>query len=145
MVRQQRSLWLVVALAAAMSTNLFADDQVRRDGNWWRTIDASAKYAYMVGFFDGLVLGEKFSYWGKDGKVDTAYAGKVEESFEKYYSSMKNITNVQFTDGIDTFYNDYRNRRIDISSAVWIVINTIAGKTDKEIQSMTENFRKYAQ
>ena len=61
MVRQQRSLWLVVALAAAMSTNLFADDQVRRDGNWWRTIDASAKYAYMVGFFDGLA-GDAFDF-----------------------------------------------------------------------------------
>jgi hypothetical protein len=127
-----------------MGFNANAQDQSRRDGNWWSQIDGAEKNAYMVGFFDGLVLGEKFSYWGKNGMADPSYSDKVKESFDQYYNLMKHTTNDQFTDGINVFYRDYRNRRIEVSDAVWIVLNTIVGKTDKEIQVMTENFRKNA-
>src|SRR5206468_3502197 len=41
----------------------FRAEKDRRDGNWWRSQDLSARYSYMVGFFDGMNLGHNFSYW----------------------------------------------------------------------------------
>jgi hypothetical protein len=51
----------------------------------------------------------------------------------------------QVSDGLDAFYKDYRNRSIRVVDAMWVVANSIAGTPQKEIDAMTENFRKYAQ
>ncbi len=102
----------------------------------------------MVGFFDGLVLGERFSYWnlltGKDGTEENTQTAKVMASFEKYYKLMKGSTNDQFRDGLDKLYSDYRNRRIPVWPAVWLVANSIAGKTDREMEILIENARRSA-
>jgi hypothetical protein len=122
------------------------EDKGRRDGNWWRTIDTPSKDAYMVGFFDGILLGERFSYWkfiNKDG-TENSQTAKVIDSFKTYYKLLQDTTNDQFRDGLDKFYGDYRNRRIAVTDAVWIVINTIAGKSDKEMEVIILNSRKSA-
>ena len=101
----------------------------------------------MVGFFDGLILGEQFSWWhllGKDGRLDNSEADRVKDSFDNYYKLLKGTTNDQFRDGLDTLYSDYWNRRIPIVHGFWIVLNSIAGKPEKEINVMIENFRKSA-
>jgi hypothetical protein len=40
------------------------------------------------------------------------------------------------------FYKDYRNRKIRIYDAVWLVLNSIAGKPQDELDKMIESFRK---
>jgi hypothetical protein len=75
---------------------------MRRDGNWWRTFSDDGKANYMVGFFDGLVLGGHFSQWNlknKDGKLDTAEALRVMDSFKVFYTLMRSTTNGQFVEG----------------------------------------------
>jgi hypothetical protein len=42
------------------------------------------------------------------------------------------------------FYEDYRNRRIRIHSAVWLVLNETSGKPKVEMEKMVESFRKNA-
>ena len=64
---------------------------------------------------------------------------------DSYYKRLKGTTNGQFRDGLDEFYSDYRNRRIPMHNGFWIVLNTIAGKPEKEITVMIENFRKSAE
>jgi hypothetical protein len=101
----------------------------------------------MVGFFDGLVLGRNFSYWnlnGKDGKLDNLETSRVMHSFDESYKLIERTTNGQFVDGQDKFYEDYRNRRIMLSNAVWIVARSISGASDKDMDILIENFRKTA-
>jgi hypothetical protein len=54
------------------------------------------------------------------------------------------ITAGQLADGLDVLYGDYRNRNILLLNAVWLVLNSISGKSDAEMQKMIENFRKAA-
>ena len=107
-------------------------------------MDAPSKTTYTIGFFDGMDLGHNFSYWGMTDFVSEG--GKnVNLSYktlsEKY---LKNITSSQIADGLDNFYEDFRNRSILLSNGVWIVLNMIAGKPEGEMQKMIENFRKNA-
>jgi len=57
---------------------------------------------------------------------------------------LNNVTNNQIADGLDSFYEDFRNHSIVVSKGVWIVLNMISGKPDAEIQKMIETFRKNA-
>jgi len=120
----------------------------RRDGNWWRGQSEYARTVYVTGFFDGILLGNSFSYWGfvHDGKTDNQSAfSAVNESFEQYYGRyLRDVTNAQLADGLTTFYSDYRNRRILISNAIWLVLNEISGKSEDEMKKMIENWRKNA-
>lgn len=137
-----RYIVLALLLAVSLCPNAGADD-ARRDGNWWRTETASFKWAYLGGFFDGMDLGKQFSYWGLKDDPQKSCAGKVLDSFSDYKKKyFSNVTNIQLADGLDAFYEDYRNRRILVSDAVWLVVNSIAGTPQKDLDRMIENWRK---
>jgi hypothetical protein len=53
-----------------------------------------------------------------------------------------NVSNGQIVDGLDQFFSDYRNRRIRVHNAVWLVTNGIAGTPEAELQQMIESWRK---
>lgn len=143
-----RRIFPLLALSVLMSLPAASEDDPRRDGNWWQGIGASQKLSYVVGFFDGMQLGHLFSYWGtadKAGKTDATLAVGVIGSFSKMNDQyFKNVTNGQITEGLDKFYADYRNRSIAVYNAVWIVANMISGKSDAEMQTMVESYRKNA-
>ena len=130
-----------ILLCAAVARNA-SDD--RRDGNWWRELTKGEKADYMTGFFDGMELGHNFSFWGiLDKDENDSAVGKVSGSFTDYTEKYFNhVTNLQLVDGLDTFYSDYRNRVIPTHDAVWLVVNEISGKSDAEMQTMIESWRK---
>src|SRR6266404_997982 len=61
-----------------------------RDGNWWIEKEELYKLEYTTGFFDGIELGHKFSYWGvienqkKEQIRDDATMQKIGGSFQSY-------------------------------------------------------------
>jgi hypothetical protein len=125
--------------------SLSQDNDNRRDGNWWTSLEKEYKLKYLVGFFDGMDLGNRFSYWGMSKTTDAKCSGAVVESYSKYsIKYFSHVTNIQLADGIDTFYSDYRNRRITIDGAVWLVVNGIAGTLQDDLDKMIENWRKNA-
>jgi hypothetical protein len=135
-------LWLILVLVA-LSFPIHAEDNTRRDGNWWRDQTPSGKISYMIGFFDGTDLGRNFAYWKNVNDKDCA--PKIVGSYDFYSDKFLNeVTNVQLADGLDEFYKDYRNRKIRIHDAVWLTLNAIAGTPQAEIDKMVENFRKNA-
>jgi hypothetical protein len=114
-----------------------------RDGNWWLMQSPLFEVAFVSGFFDGMDLGYDFSFWGIQ-KNDPALA-KVAGSYSEYASKFAaGLTAGQLSDGLDSFYSDYRNRRIPIVGAVWLVLNGIPGTTESTLQTMIENWRKNA-
>ena len=132
-------LFVVAGYARTNNTN-------NRDGNWWTIQDKTYKYSYIVGFFDGMDLGEEFSYWGiSDKNRDSPCLPRIWKSYTDYNNKyFSNVTNNQIADGLDTFYSDFRNKKIRIANAIWIVVNSIAGKSQEEIEKMAESFRKNA-
>jgi hypothetical protein len=147
--RMKITLKVCVTLIALLvcSLNLHASDsRFDRDGNWWRTLEVSEKNFYMIGFFDGMQLGNRFSYWNLTHTKDKdAASADARESFETYSDKYaKNPTNEQIADGLNTFYADYRNRSILIYDAVWVVLNSIAGTPQEKLDKLIENSRKTA-
>jgi hypothetical protein len=139
---------LVIALLFAMfPLSIHAGINTRRDGNWWNEETRGEKLDYVTGFFDGMDLGSRFSYWGildtygKDATCANQALASYNDFDKKFFT---NLTNTQITDGLDTFYKDYRNRSIKVFDAVWIVLNTIAGTSQADIDKMIENWRKNA-
>lgn len=123
---------------------LSAAEENRRDGNWWQIQNANSHYSYLTGFFDGMELGNNFSYWDfiNDKKKMHDCFWNLSKSYTEYTSKyFKNVTNVQLVDGLDTFYADFRNRRILVSNAVWLVVNGIAGTPQKKLDTLIESWR----
>jgi hypothetical protein len=137
----------LVSIAALLASVPVRNESNRdRDGNWWISQEQLAKYSYMVGFFDGMELGENFSIWGmmKTPTADPA-VGKAVSSYDQFSNKyLTNVTNGQVVQGLDEFYSDYRNRRIKVASGVWIVLNEISGKSKDEMQKLIETYRKNA-
>jgi hypothetical protein len=133
---------LLTTLLFAVSFSLHAED-IRRDGNWWLEQTHVFRSAYMLGFFDGTNLGHEFSFW--IDKYEPACLAKKHESYDRhFYKYMKNVTRTQLVDGVDVFYKDDRNRKLDLASAVWFTVNVIAGTPQADLNKMVESLRKNA-
>jgi hypothetical protein len=116
----------------------------RRDGNWWIQETPTERASFVLGFLDGVHLGHQFSFW-TFYKKDNACFKKVAESYDFHFDKyLSNVTVGQLSDGLDTFYKDYRNRKIRIEPGVWLTLNSIAGTPQAEVDKMVEDFRKNA-
>jgi len=63
----------LVALVLLLIGTAARDQGHRRDGNWWRDTSEASRISYMIGFFDGMGLGNKFSYWGVTNRDENDY------------------------------------------------------------------------
>jgi hypothetical protein len=134
---------LGAALALAFSAQLAHADQAR-DGNWWRTHNNVSHVDYILGFFDGMNLGESFSVWkytiDKDKAADavaTLVSNSYDEMTRRY---MTGVTANQLVDGLDAFYVDFRNRNIRLNNATWLVLRQISGVPMDQLH--VENWRQ---
>lgn len=135
---------LFLFLIAPLSRNQEYD---RRDGNWWRQLDAVAKANYLVGFLDGMELGNRVALLGTDGNEQDykTVSAKATASFGAYRAKyLANVTGIRLTDALDDFYSDSRNRHILVYDGVWLVVNQLAGKPDTVMQPIIETMRKDA-
>src|SRR5262249_42012742 len=106
------------------------------------------KLQYVTGYFDGVILGHRFSYWGffRERQTEPAAChGRIQASFTEHWDKyLAKVTVGQVSDGLDEFYGDYRNRSIRVSDAIWLVLNEASGKSRAEMDVMIENWRKNA-
>jgi hypothetical protein len=126
---------------------------IRTDGNFWIQIEDNSgewagviKLSFVRGFFDGIELGSWFSTWSPE--LSVAESPPLEEARARYMSYrakyVAGIAPAQVVDGLDDFYADYRNRSMSVPSAIWLVLNSIAGTPDDQLQTMIEGFRRFA-
>lgn len=142
-----RTVLLAILFTINFQVAAFAEEA--HDGNWWQGNSKIYKTAYILGFGDGRtneaeiwqnslmhVLPKKFNPDITKLTID------VEAEAIRVTNLGENITVGQMSDGIDTFYNDYRNRLIPVRHAISIVILSIVGQSPDVIQKLTENLRK---
>ena len=143
-------LWLCFLLAGCTKNTAVQSaytEQLRKDGDWWRTLRDHEKPVFITGFFYGMELGGKFSYWGilDADRNDDAYE-KAITSYKLYaLRYIKNKTWTEIIDGVDVFYEDFRNRKIKITGAVWLVLVNLSGEPPEKMEKIIENWRKSAE
>lgn len=137
---------LVAICLVFMFVAYSAGEDMRRDGNWWITESRSTKINYVLGFLDGMELGKNFSMWKymhADDSAHKACISNVSESYGEFMTRyLDNVTVGQIVDGLEAFYSDYRNRRIETHFAVWYVVRAVAGTPENELKTLLENLRK---
>jgi hypothetical protein len=135
------SLLLVTSVAAA---------DVRIDGNWWRDLPPQLKAIYLAGYTGGYAEAASSSIdyvdvvaqGAKDQKACAPYFAAVRGALVD--SSVGGIKLGTLTDGLDSFYGDYRNRSIRVAHAVPFVVRAIKGESDESLRPSIEAARKLA-
>jgi hypothetical protein len=135
----------VLTTAMLIFSSLVWSADNRRDGNWWLRQEKYVKTIYAIGFSDGMDLGNRFSYWKylNGTKAQQGCAVQAVDSYREYSQKyFGNVTAGQLSDGLDSFYADYKNRRILVSNAVWLVANGIVGTPEEKLNKMIESWRQ---
>lgn len=136
---------LVLTIAMLMLSSMSWSDDNRRDGNWWLGQEKIVRTIYAIGFFDGMDLGNNFSHWkySNGTKAQQICSAQAVDSYREYSQKyFGNVTAGQLSDGLDSFYTDYKNRRILVSAAVWLVANGIVGVPEDKLNKMIESWRQ---
>ena len=141
-----RRTLIPLCMAFVMCLPAVAED-VRRDGNWWRTHDRVGKLSYVAGLLDGMGLGNHLSFWGlpeKGSPVNPALTATVAAYDKLVTQYFRDVSAGELAVGLNMFYEDEINRSISIKDAVWLVANSISGKSDVEMRTLIDGFRKNA-
>jgi len=123
------------------------------DGNWWikqkEEYGKASKVWYVAGLLDGRELGNQLSVFTLDSKSKEASVKCSKYLFQSYFENEKRFLNWvtvgQVMDGLDDLYKDYRNRRIAVGDAVWLVLERIGGVPQDQIERQLEFHRKGVQ
>ena len=149
---------LIPLLTAALllcSTDSTSADETRTDGNWWNAQNEYQKAGYIEGFWGGnsferelvdavVILntpktnkpGEVIAWLREGAKIEDALAKKDGALFS-------NVTVGQMLDGVNSFYSDFKNRRIHVTHAILVVGNEISGASQASINTMTNFYRQH--
>jgi hypothetical protein len=115
-----------------------------RDGADWKSSSQSMKLGYVIGFVDAAA-------WAS-ANVDGALAvlKSLSQKDRKMLSETKDVWNYfgikyrQLTEGMDSFYADYRNSAIKWDRALSYVRDTINGEPQDSLERELEFERKLA-
>lgn len=142
----------VISIFLGVLVNLTMADELRQDGNWWSNQEAGEKAVYVIGFLDGMAYESKIWDMGlmvAEGKdfdpVLNRYAAKAETfANNNFKREFAHLTVGNIVDGLDKFYADYRNHRIEVSEAMVVVVRSMDGTPEDEISKLIEYKRKKA-
>jgi hypothetical protein len=131
-------IFVVMAfLVAVLSGNA---ENVRHDGNWWRSQTQSAKYHYVAGCLDGVTVGSNFLEFGMSTEI--SFKTEISNSYNTPGQTNIHITGVQLVGGLDKLYSDDRNSSIAVSNAVSVILHGAAGAPQGDLIKMIEQYRK---
>jgi hypothetical protein len=122
-----RARCLLAALLVVCCAGLRAQE-LRHDGSWWTQQTAGFRLFYIMGFLDGMALGNAFSLPDKAAQADRSPLDArlvYKERTDRYFSK---VTIGELSDGLDTFYRDVRNRSILLPDAIDVVVRSISGE-----------------
>jgi hypothetical protein len=112
------------------------------DGNWWLQLPVLVKEGYVLGLWDGTMIGGQLATMGlSDEAARKDAAQSFTTDFNKYVAG---ITVDQMVDGLNVFYEDYRNRNILVRYAVWPIVYGISGMPQPKIDSLIAGYRRDA-
>lgn len=133
--------------------NAWAEYISNYDGNTWIGWDDSTKNAFIVGFMSGCnivveenqmgIAAKMYDLAVKEKKpkktISEIFSHALDEKFrneelKKY--SLINIAAGQMSDGLNTLYQDFKNRNIKITDAIYVVKKQIQGASAEEVEGV---------
>jgi hypothetical protein len=120
--------------------------QTRNDGNWWVGLSESNKTFFVGGMFDGITLGRDFALrsFTEKNPTDPMIVTILNGFSTTERRLMSNVTAGQVVAGLDDFYKDYKNRRIETPYAVEVVLEGTAGMQKDKLETFIEQLRQLA-
>jgi len=155
--RARRAVWIWAVASLLLTSSVHAQDAARRDGNWWRGLSGDldteegrrnffTKTWYITGLLDGTFgLSRDLLILALSESGDLTFGERVEGAYSR--ARDKRVVNVglgQVYDGVTTFYQDFRNRRILVALAITIVLEQIAGVPPAQVETAIEALRQRA-
>ena len=122
-------------------------EHTRRDGNWWVAQSDVYKLTYVLGMFDGTTVGRDFAVRKFEDKqnLNVTTTTMILNAFtETEQRLMSNVTVGQVVAGLDDFYKDYKNRKIESVYAVEVVLEGAAGTPKNDLETWVEGMRQMA-
>lgn len=110
---------LAIALVCASAQ---AAETVKHDGSWWKEKSGIFKEAFVVGYEEGVAQSKSPTHYADWG---------IERSR-------------QLVQGLNAFYDDFRNLKIHVDDAMLYVIKQASGKTDNELAPELQRLRTAA-
>lgn len=138
---------LIVLALVAFSASVGAQQQ-RRDGNWWRSLDANYRVGYALGLLDGASqlqprIQQHVEVTNPEPTGFFSTAGRFLRN-AAVQQFLGGVTNGQLADGISQFYEDAANRLIASEDAAFVVLRRIAGHSPPDIDAMVQVLRRAA-
>jgi hypothetical protein len=122
-----------------------------RDGAWWKALSQADKSMYVIGFFDGQTYTSEV--WDvalnlSEPKFDperVRFQVKVSKLANKALNDdFGNVSVGQLASGLDTIYADFRNSRIPVIDAMTVVVRSMGGTSEADVQKLLERKRAEA-
>lgn len=102
-----------------------------------------AKFAYVLGFVEGLFQGHCFTTWKlPSGESNDNYLHATRSFYEHWNKFVLKLKYSEFVEELDKFYADEKNSRIEIQYGMWVVMNILAGMPDENLAVMVEAWRQ---
>lgn len=144
-------LVFVVLLAMVVPNAPSATDKTDLDGYWWEKFDASFKLGWVSGYAKAMDLAGSSQmltcasnmpmyvkeFPNTDPKVILQKMCLSDTQFD--YDS---ISMGQFVDGMNAFYKDYRNKQLEVGSAIQYARDAIKGKPAHELDAEVTLWRR---
>lgn len=110
------------------------------EGAMWRTLDAELRLAFAA----GLVKGSGDLSAAILLNADDLSPEEIKRSMAAINRLAARVTSEQLRDGLDAFFADFRNRGLDITQGAYIVLISIKGAPQPDIEKIVENWRRNA-
>lgn len=141
-----RKVILTVILAMLITTGIVWDVEAtacRPDGTAWEYMSDVGKFYWISGFLSGIDL-VLLNYWDVDISDLDREAKLLKwrqeiDAIERL--GLFGIAFEQFKDGIDELYQDYRNRKISMVDAMYIVKMEVGGSKPELIDAQIRYLR----
>lgn len=123
------------------------NDIMKFDGTDWNGFSDSVRIGYIVGVLTGIDLGiESAEIIKSVYDVEKKASSRISTILKIFLDETNNfnvghITAGQLKEGIDTFYNDFANKRIKIIDTLLVVKLQIQGKNPDYINTQTRYLR----
>jgi hypothetical protein len=136
----------MLAAGATLSSfapkSTFAETDNVHDGFWWLEQSTVAKFGYISGYLDasdqalGIIPA-------------LSQAAKIPQTteFSKLLTTNLDFSNIaygQFIEGLDKFFGDFRNKRIQVRDAISYVRSEVRGVDNKTLERNLSILRKSA-
>jgi hypothetical protein len=114
------------------------------DGNDWLGWTPSNRLYYLVGFVKGAnyVSVNNFDSIVTEEMDGAGYKSTIHKNEVLRHYGMGGFTVRQLIDGMDGFYQDFRNRNIKTQAAAYLVLKQINGAPEEGVKALIAFFRK---